>query len=65
MNYNEFAEKIKNKYPQYNDLDNKELAQKMVAKYPQEYSDVTFDDIPVPNIQMNEMLLSTTFTGWS
>lgn len=54
MNYNEFAEKIKNKYPQYNDLDNKELAQKMVAKYPQEYSDVTFDDIPIQNIQMTE-----------
>lgn len=43
MDYNEFAEKIKAKYPDYNDMDNYELAQKMVAKYPDDYSDVTFD----------------------
>lgn len=30
-----FAEKIKSKYPQYNDVDNYVLAEKMVEKYPQ------------------------------
>lgn len=43
MDYNEFAEKIKTKYPEYNDMDNMELAKRMVAKYPNDYSDVTFD----------------------
>ena len=44
MNYNDFAEKIKAKYPEYADMDNRELAQKMVAKFPDEYSDVVFDE---------------------
>lgn len=43
MDYNEFAERIKNKYPEYKEMNNKELAQRMVAKYP-EYNDVTFDE---------------------
>jgi hypothetical protein len=42
MNYDEFATKVKDKYPQYKDMDNKVLAQKLVAKYPQ-YKDVTFE----------------------
>lgn len=42
MNYVEFAKKIKSKYPQYNNIDDRELAQKMVAKFPGQY-DVTFD----------------------
>lgn len=54
MNYNEFAQKIKAKYPEYNDMDNRELAQKMVAKYPKEYADVTFDDEALPEVQVNE-----------
>lgn len=41
MNSDEFATKIKSKYPQYSDMDNTTLAKKMVAKYPQ-YSDVSF-----------------------
>lgn len=45
MNYNEFAEKIKEKYPEYKDFDNKELSQKIIAKYPEYESKVTFDDI--------------------
>ena len=53
MNYNEFANRIKEKYPEYNDMDNKELARKMVQKYPDDYSDVTFDE-PLQNIQINE-----------
>lgn len=48
MDYNEFAQKIKTKYPQYNDMDNFELAQKMVKKYP-EYKDVSFDKAPQRN----------------
>lgn len=48
MNYQEFAQKIKSKYPQYSDMSDMDLAQKMVAKYPQ-YSDVTFDNsTPTP-----------------
>ena len=43
MDYNEFSEKIKQKYPQYQDIDNKELAQKMIAKYPEYKEQVTFD----------------------
>ena len=38
LDYNEFAEKIKQKYPAYEDVDNYELATKMVEKYP-EYKD--------------------------
>lgn len=43
MNYQELAQKVKSKYPgQYDDLDNKTLAQKIIAKHP-EYSDTTFE----------------------
>lgn len=42
MDFNEFADKIKTKYPDYADMDNRELAQKMVAKFPNDYGDVTF-----------------------
>jgi hypothetical protein len=45
MNYTEFSKKIKTKYPQYADMDDYELAQKMVAKYPKQYNDVTFDKV--------------------
>lgn len=43
MDYKEFALKVKTKYPQYSDMDDLTLAQKMVQKYPNEYSDVSFD----------------------
>lgn len=43
MDYREFAAKVKSKYPDYSDMDDLELAQKMVAKYPDDYADVTFD----------------------
>ncbi len=42
MDYKEFAQRIKTKYPEYQDMDDLELAKKVVAKYP-EYNDVTFD----------------------
>lgn len=41
MDYRDFSTKIKSKYPQYQDMDDMELAQKMVQKFPQ-YKDVTF-----------------------
>lgn len=44
MNYTEFAQKIKTKYPDYADMDDRTLAEKMVAKYPNDYGDVTFDE---------------------
>ena len=34
LDVNTFAEKIKTKYPQYKDVDNLELAKKIVEKYP-------------------------------
>ena len=38
INYNEFAESVKSKYPEYADRDNAELARAMIAKFP-EYAD--------------------------
>lgn len=43
MDYKEFAKRIKNKYPQYNDLEDLDLAKRVVKKYPA-YSDVTFPE---------------------
>lgn len=43
MNYKEFASKIKTKYPQYQDMDDRDLSERMMKKFP-EYSDVTFDE---------------------
>jgi len=43
MDYKEFAKRIKNKYPEYNDLEDLDLAKRVVKKYP-EYSDVTFPE---------------------
>jgi hypothetical protein len=48
MNYNEFAEKIKTKYPDYKDVDNRELAEKIVAKHPEYKTQVSFDDVQAP-----------------
>lgn len=47
MNYKEFSAKVKAKYPEYGDMDDLDLAQKMVAKFPKEYSDVSFDTDPM------------------
>lgn len=43
MKYTEFAQNIKAKYPQYNDMDDLTLAKKMVDKYPQ-YNDIDFGE---------------------
>src|ERR1041384_3625052 len=44
LTLDEFAQKIKQKYPEYADRDNKELAQAMLSKFPQ-YQDRVY--IPV------------------
>lgn len=46
MNYLEFSKKVKAKHPQYGDMDDRELAEKLTKKFPAQYSDVTFDDNP-------------------
>ena len=38
LSIDEFAEKIKSKYPEYQDMDNLELSTKIIEKYP-EYAD--------------------------
>ena len=38
MNSDEFANKIKAKYPDYAEMNNQELTRKMLAKYP-DYAD--------------------------
>lgn len=43
MDYNEFAGKVKAKYPEYQDMDNKELSQKIIEKYPEYKDQVTFE----------------------
>lgn len=43
MDYNEFAETVKSKHPEYKDRDNLQLAQAMVNKFPQYKDRVTFD----------------------
>lgn len=47
-NYIEFSAKIKEKYPQYADIDDKLLAEKMIEKYPQYAEQVTFEEKPEP-----------------
>ena len=42
MDYKEFSSKIKEKYPQYKDMDDEDLAKRMIEKYSQ-YKDVTFE----------------------
>ena len=43
--YIEFSAKIKEKYPQYKDVDDLVLAQKMVEKYPEYKEQVTFEGV--------------------
>ena len=40
----EFSAKIKEKYPQYKDVDDLVLAQKMVEKYPEYKEKITFEE---------------------
>ena len=43
INYIDFAKKIKAKYPDYADIDDKVLAEKVINKYPDYKNQVTFD----------------------
>lgn len=43
VDYIEFSQKIKAQYPQYANVDDRVLAEKMIAKYPQYGEKVTFD----------------------
>lgn len=43
MDYKEFSKTLKEKYPQYKDIDDKTLAEKTIEKYPTYKSQVTFD----------------------
>lgn len=43
--YQEFSRQIKEKYPEYKDVDDLKLANAMIEKYPEYKDQVTFDDI--------------------
>ena len=43
--YLEFAKSIKEKYPEYKDVDDHELAAKMVEKYPEYNEQISFDEV--------------------
>ncbi len=43
LNYTDFSSKIKTKYPEYKDIDDKVLAEKMVEKYPEYKDQVMFE----------------------
>lgn len=50
MDYNEFANKVKEKYPDYADMSNEDLARAMMKKFP-EYSDIDTSGISSPKSQ--------------
>lgn len=43
--YQEFSRQIKEKYPEYKDVDDLKLANAMIEKYPEYKNQVTFDDV--------------------
>jgi len=45
ISYKEFSKRIKEKYPEYKDIDDLVLSQKMVEKYPDYEGTVMFDDV--------------------
>lgn len=65
MDYNEFAEKIKSKYPDYADMNNLDLAKKMVSKFPEEYGDVTFEQPKTYKEQAPGLLTRVKASGYS
>ena len=55
IDYIEFSAKIKEKYPEYKDVDDLVLAQKIVEKYPEYKEKVTFEGVNnAPEKQQNE-----------
>ena len=64
MDYKEFSVRIKKKYPDYNDMDDLELAKKMVAKFPEDYSDIIFpEEVTEINPQEHPMMRYTKPMG--
>lgn len=47
----EFSKKIKEKYPDYKDIDDAELAKKMIEKYPEYANQVSFEDTLKKKVQ--------------
>ena len=45
LSVQEFAAKVKDKYPQYKDVDDQQLVEALIKKYPQYESAVTFDPV--------------------
>lgn len=55
VDYREFSRQIKEKYPDYKDVDDLKLANAMIEKYPEYKEQVTFEETPVlEDIQLNE-----------
>lgn len=60
MNYTQFAQRIKNKYPQYKDIDDLELANKVISKYPQYQQVVEFDTTPIEQPPLEQTPIEQT-----
>lgn len=54
VDYREFSRQIKEKYPEYQDVDDLKLANAMIEKYPEYKPQVTFENAELPTIQVNE-----------
>lgn len=51
----EFAAKIKNKYPQYSDVEDSVLVEKMIAKYPEYKNQINFETPEAPEVPKGEV----------
>ena len=72
LSVDEFAEKIKSKYPAYASMDNLTLVQKIIAKYPQYKNqvdmsmvstDVAVEEAPEVDIAQNNAIINSTMVG--
>jgi hypothetical protein len=60
LDYNDFAEQIKQKYPEYKDVDNYKLATAMVQKYPEYKTQV---DLKKKEVSQSTLVKSNTSSG--
>ncbi len=60
LDYNDFAEQIKQKYPEYKDVDNYKLATAMVQKYPEYKNQV---DLKKKEVSQSTLVKSNTSSG--
>ena len=51
LDYKEFSAKIKSKYPEYSDVDDLTLAQKVIEKYPEYKDKVVFEPVKKKTIR--------------